>query len=516
MPLPTFTGTPSLHPQGAGGLQRWRGLLLGVVSLVLTGAAPPIDPMVAHDLAERRRAAAIAEWDHRILKHFKCEATPSALMQLIERHVTGSSDYTKSKGLIERLGADSFEEREEAARRLLASGRCVLAALQRAERHADPEIARRAKECAGRIKTEIRLFEPALRVLLRDPPAGTVRRILAFSDKETRIHCLNELGALGWSGMVNGSSETLRAELRRGLEHEDADTRERVLSALVRNQGTDPLPELRTLTQHRSSEMRRVGICLLGRHTDQPEAVLPHFKRALEDPDVSVRYWATRALRYFGENDGAVLLLLRAMKDRSHSKEGCVAVEATRNLWQARCRTKEVIDTLALVARSPDGLLAPIALDSLSALGRLDADRARLVLAHLTRMTADEDDSLARRGSNAIARMGPWSGPAVPSLVRMFERMEARSMDSARYFCNGVLKIFGLIGPPAAPAVPLLVRVLGDARRPAEDRQEAAAALGQIGPDAKAALPSLHRATKSPEPEIRKQAKLAIALIDRR
>jgi hypothetical protein len=75
--------------------------------------------------------------------------------------------------LIKRLGSDSFEEREEAGKRLIEVGVEALPALRKASRSDDLEVRRRASELLGAVQSgRGGHFDPALRVMLREPAKG--------------------------------------------------------------------------------------------------------------------------------------------------------------------------------------------------------------------------------------------------------------------------------------------------------------------------------------------------------
>jgi hypothetical protein len=83
-------------------------------------------------------------------------------------------DAQRISRLINQLGSKKFQEREQAANELDAAGATVLAALQRAGHHPDPEVSRRAESLAQRIEKRLetaQLLQPKhVRLRLRDTP----------------------------------------------------------------------------------------------------------------------------------------------------------------------------------------------------------------------------------------------------------------------------------------------------------------------------------------------------------
>jgi len=78
-----------------------------------------------------------------------------------------------------------------------------------------------------------------------------------------------------------------------------------------------------------------------------------------------------------------------------------------------------------------------------------------------------------------------WSSPKLPQSLRRLLPTPISHFHQARV--NGV-GVLGQMGPKASPAVPTLMRALGDADQGM--RMMAAEALGKIGPEAQPAIPA--------------------------
>ena len=73
---------------------------------------------------------------------------------------------------------------------------------------------------------------------------------------------------------------------------------------------------------------------------------------------------------------------------------------------------------------------------------------------------------------------------------------------------------YGALGAAAKDAVAALIQIM-DTEVSVEVREDVAAALGAIGPEAKSAIPVLLKATRDPNPELRRRALFALADIQR-
>jgi hypothetical protein len=84
--------------------------------------------------------------------------------------------------LINRLGDDSFEVREQATRKLIALGPAAVPALQRALKHRDLETSRRSRRCLDALKgpRPAELRAAAARALIARKPLKAVEVLLAF------------------------------------------------------------------------------------------------------------------------------------------------------------------------------------------------------------------------------------------------------------------------------------------------------------------------------------------------
>lgn len=125
-----------------------------------------------------------------------------------------------------------------------------------------------------------------------------------------------------------------------------------------------------------------------------------------------------------------------------------------------------------------------LAISALAAFGPAAKDAVPDLIAILKDPKLSEPDAVLE----ALGKIGPDAAPAVPFLIAFLIeeiRQGAQPGESTLYELSSALAGVG------APAVPALTKLLGDPDR--QIRFHAARTLGEIGPEAKAAVPSLIR-----------------------
>jgi HEAT repeat protein len=119
-----------------------------------------------------------------------------------------------------------------------------------------------------------------------------------------------------------------------------------------------------------------------------------------------------------------------------------------------------------------------------------------------------------QQAAEVLGKMGPEARPAVPALTEVLKDPQFSSFRP--YFALALLKIDR---QAAGVAVPALIDVLeGKSRRQPEPaasalRKQAAAALGDIGAEARKAVPSLRKALEDADEGVRTEASLALKKI---
>jgi outer membrane protein assembly factor BamB len=123
-----------------------------------------------------------------------------------------TAESTQMAGWIETLGADRFADRERAMRQLLERGPKAILQLNKATRHTDVEIARRAERCLRQLEKQPspQVASAAARQLATLKPAGAPAAILDYlpwADDDDVIDALH--AALTATALSNGQVDPL-------------------------------------------------------------------------------------------------------------------------------------------------------------------------------------------------------------------------------------------------------------------------------------------------------------------
>jgi hypothetical protein len=118
--------------------------------------------------------------DVKVMKDAGVLTEPKSLLAYLRKQTQDPKARERARKLVARLGADSFQEREQAQKELIALGKVARPELERAVRSTDVEVARRAKLCLKAIKNPKhgRTVRAAVRLLVRKEAPGTARAFL--------------------------------------------------------------------------------------------------------------------------------------------------------------------------------------------------------------------------------------------------------------------------------------------------------------------------------------------------
>jgi hypothetical protein len=106
----------------------------------------------------------------------------TALLQFLEKHSGPDSELTNLLSLVRDLGSSSVAKQDRASAQLLRLGLAALEPLRHAQRSAEPEVAKRARECAQRIVREQppEIAAAVIRLLARRQPPEASRVLLRY------------------------------------------------------------------------------------------------------------------------------------------------------------------------------------------------------------------------------------------------------------------------------------------------------------------------------------------------
>jgi HEAT repeat protein len=159
------------------------------------------------------------------------------------------------------------------------------------------------------------------------------------------------------------------------------------------------------------------------------------------------------------------------------------------------------LSTLIAALSSPETANRAEAAEQIAQLGA-DAQAAAVAL---VLACGDEAEEVRQSVASALEDLGP---PEASDIGQLASLIEAKSPDVGYWAAT----LLGRLKADAAPAVDTLARaVAGSPHLPVRER--AAWALGEIGPAAAAALPSLQKASTDPDPRLARLAQEAIKQI---
>jgi len=289
-----------------------------------------------------------------------------------------------------------------------------------------------------------------------------------------------------------------------------------------------------------STRERAEAAAALGQLGEQaPAETAAALTQALSDPEASVRKSAASALGKVGSAQDAAGPLLTALGD----KDADVRAAAAGALGLLRPSDPAVVPALHERAKG-EGYL-PARLAAFAALGRL-GDRATVAVPTLIDALKESDSPLGSPHEFAVVALKAIGPPTLPAVTEALGRPEPRTR-------IGSLKILAGLGAAARPAVPEVEKRLADEdplvgleavhalwvierntertigaalkhlrttetdqRKRGQIRAKAIYILGEVGPDAKAAVPELLAILKDdPESYIRTYTAQALGKMGR-
>jgi HEAT repeat protein len=132
--------------------------------------APHLEPTID---AAARKAAWTKWWQ---------DTEGTGLLDELRKRTVKEADRERSLALIEKLGDDDFEVRQQAEKDLLALGTSIAALLKQAQKHPDLEVKNRAAKCLAIIEKDrlTPLTSCTARLIALRKPAGAAEVILNF------------------------------------------------------------------------------------------------------------------------------------------------------------------------------------------------------------------------------------------------------------------------------------------------------------------------------------------------
>lgn len=264
----------------------------------------------------------------------------------------------------------------------------------------------------------------------------------------------------------------------------------------------------------------------LGMINGDPKIAVPAISKLLKDPLPLLRFAAIEALQRYGRD---AKTSVPQLKELLNEKEPMLAVSAARAMMEIDGGTGP--NVAAAQAVLIDGLKSDRSDISAEAVHGLAVIGTPAVPAIQTLITGHHDQTCVN-ACDALAAIGAGADKAIEQLVNA-----AKSTDPALRW--HAISALGDVGPAAKSAAPVLIACLSDQDTQVKLSAErslvkigkgavptlveslkneslhsaVASIIGEIGPDAKAAVPALAGMLRSKDPEIRREAILALASI---
>jgi HEAT repeat protein len=259
--------------------------------------------------------------------------------------------------------------------------------------------------------------------------------------------------------------------------------------------GAAAVPVLATLVRDDDVLVRREAVQTLSNNGPATLIVLPVLRDAFDDPDQIVRQGAVRAVCASGVRDGnaeALAVLIAALESQNRE----VRNESLGVLARYGPAAKPAIPVIIRLLLGPDDYAHYLAVH---ALGETGPDGAVAIPAIREAMRQEKDAGTLEEAICVLGKMQAEPEAVIPLVAAWFRVREPSPADT---MAAGAEAWFQR-GHEAA--LPLLVRALekGDVQM----RVASAKLLGQMGTDARPAVPALIKASKDPAPQVRKQTR---------
>jgi hypothetical protein len=220
------------------------------------------------------------EEDEQILKAAKLRVDGANLLIFLRKRTLTDAKREQLVKYVRDLGSMRFAERRRASRELITIGTPALALLRQAVRDPDVEVVRRAQKCIKAIESGPgpALTAAVVRCLVRRPPAGTVKTLLAY--------------------LPFADNEVLAEEVILGLQQ-------------ISQQAKTLDPALISALGDRVAARRGAAAFVIAQVGDARQSVLVH--KLLKDQDFHVRLQAAHGLAARGDKRAlpALIALLR-------------------------------------------------------------------------------------------------------------------------------------------------------------------------------------------------------------
>jgi HEAT repeat protein len=330
-----------------------------------------------------------------------------------------------------------------------------------------------------------------------EPALSALVSLLEDRDEAVRAAASATVSKLGTLSVAAANT------LAEGLASDDTLRRARTAEALgdIGVAAADVAPMLAEAAEDDNDRVRAKAVEALGKIGEAAaDVAVPKLVRALKDQDDWVIALAAEALGEMGDSaaDAALPALVRSLA-HANPQVRANAAEAIGKLGPAAVGVVAALETAAV--NDADTAVRRAAVEALAAVGRPRASTLAVVRDALS----DPDPALREA---AVATFGAWG--VVSEVVR--QQLVALLEDANDGVKLRALQVLPRLAGEGADVIDAFTRRLAEDDSHAV-QAEAARALGQLGPAAAAAGPTLLRAVQTGEAGVRVEAMRAVVMI---
>jgi len=334
------------------------------------------------------------------------------------------------------------------------------------------------------------------------------RQLLTELKPELRAEGLRAMGVLGAKGYGKEASGTILGVMADYEVHANsADTQFVLLPAnqALQKIGEPCLPVLIDALSHDEANVRRFVVSFFAnRHgrINAMGAVPTLLEIAGDDADLMVRYHALRCLsRLAPTSEQTLEVAIRATSD----VESQIRAQAAETLYRAASHhPKRTVAALIAMLADDDANVRTAAIKHLSWVGAPSKPSVPALL----KATRDPNSGVREAAIRAFMSIPAPVEQVVPAMVFMIKE---ENRQDYQHHVRAALAVLRKLGTDATEAVPALIEALGWMQT--RDQKSVVLTLGAIGPDARAALPTLWQLERETSEELSEQVGAAIRKI---
>ena len=307
-------------------------------------------------------------------------------------------------------------------------------------------------------------------------------------------------GLVVCSAFVWGDDESkdLDAVMKK-LQHAHPDVQGRGLSdiqySFSRRALLPALPHFVEIARKSTKANRLSALEFLGRYGPDGQVAVPGLRAVMTEDDIEIRIAAADALlRISPKEPEAVRILASALNDAVATNRSKVAT----HLGRIGAAASDAVPALIEAAKDQDVAVRKAVAQSLGVITPIPAEPARRAL---RTMLTDESARVRVRAAQSLWQLDEPAQAILPTLIKLVaenkqteDPKKSPAMQNYDEPANMAAELIGDIGPEAKPAIPTLMAAMDVGLQFASVES-----LGRIGPDAESAIERLDKALHDTE-----------------